>query len=373
MGITTIFIFVSLGWGLFDYVQELKESSAANIVTVVPKGVGAPGLDNTFYLTEKDIETVKSAPSVIEAMGVYTKVAQITKGKMKKFVFAFAYDHDKPLIEKIYNVNLIEGRKLKNEDIGKVVLGYNYKIEGKVFNRKLRLNQQIEINEKKARIVGFFNQIGNPQDDSNIYLSNDFFEEIYPDNSGKYNQIIAEADITSIDSAIKNIESRLRSSRNLKHGKEDFFVTSFQDLIEQYTSAIDYIVYFVVFIALISVFVSAINTANTTITSVLERVREIGIMKAIGAKNKDIFNIFVFESGFLGFVAGILGILFGFIITEITGIFLENQGWGFLKPHYSWYLFVECVLFASLTGAISGIIPAWKASKVRPVKSLRYE
>lgn len=134
-------------------------------------------------------------------------------------------------------------------------------------------------------------------------LSNEFFEEIYVNDSGRYNQIISKVNLDEIDSAIRGIESRLRKLRDIEIGKEDFFVTSFQDLLEQYTSAVDYIVYFVIFIALISVLVSAIKTANTTITSVLERVKEIGIMKAIGAKNREVFEIFVFESGFLGFVA----------------------------------------------------------------------
>ncbi len=373
IGITTIFIFVSFGWGLFDYVQELKDGSGADMITIIPKGTGAPGLDNTFYLTEKDIEVVRKSSGVLEATGTYAKVAQVAKGKIKRFVFIFAYDHSKPLVEEVYKVEIIEGRNLREGDIDKVVLGYNYKLEDNIFPRGLRLNQQIEIQGRKARVVGFFNKLGNPQDDSNAYVSNDFFEQIYSNDSKKYNQIIAKVDINSIDSTIKSIESKLRKSRNLERGKEDFFVTSFQDLIEQYTSAIDYIVYFVVFIALISVFVSAVNTANTTITSVLERVKEIGIMKAIGAKNIEVFEIFVFESGFLGFVAGMSGGLFGWGITKTGEIFLRNLGWGFLKPHYSWHLFIGCIIFATLTGALSGIIPAWKASKIRPVKALRYE
>lgn len=373
IGITTIFIFVSFGWGLFDYVQELKDSSGADMVTVVPKGVGAPGLDNTFFLTEKDVDSVSKSPGVFDATGTYAKVAEVSKGKIKKFVFIFAYDPLKPLINEVYKVELLEGRNLREGDSGKVVLGYNYKLDDKIFQRGLRLNQQIEIQGKKVRVVGFFDKIGNPQDDSNVYLTNDFFEEIYINQSGKYNQIIAKVDVNSIDPAIKSIENRLRKSRGLEKGKEDFFVASFQELLDQYTSAIDYIVYFIVFIALISVIVSAVNTANTTITSVLERVKEIGVMKAIGAKNREVFEIFVFESGFLGFVAGIFGTFIGFTMTFLAASLLDSLGWGFLKPHYSWHLFVGCILFATVTGALSGIIPAWRASKIRPVQALRYE
>ena len=374
VGIATIFIFVSFGQGLFDYVNELKSSSGADKLMVMPKGIGAPGLDTTFFLTEEDITAVKKATGVYQATGLYSKPAEIVKGKVKKYVFLISYNpDDSKLIKEIFSVRLEEGRDLRNGDTSKAILGYNYRLKDKTFPNALTLNDNIEVQGEKVRVVGFFQEIGNPQDDSNIYITNDYFEKLYPNSSKKYNQILARVDSSNIQNVIINIESDLRKSRNLKEGKEDFFVASFEELLEQFTQALDYIVYFVIFIALISVIVSAVNTANTTITSVIERIKEIGIMKAIGAQNNEIFMIFVFESGFLGLIAGVFGILLGLIVTSVAKVFLEVQGWGFLSPHYSWQLFLGCILFASLTGAISGIIPAWKASKIRPVRALRYE
>ena len=130
---------------------------------------------------------------------------------------------------------------------------------------------------------------------------------------------------------------------------------------------------FVILIALISVLVSAINTANTMITSVLERYKEIGVLKAIGATNNEIFMIFLFESAFLGLVAGILGVLLGWFLSSVGGTILTNLGWGFLQPYYDYYLFGGCVLFAVVTGAVSGVLPAMKASRINIVNALRYE
>jgi len=374
VGIATIFIFVSFGQGLFDYVNELKSSSGADKLMVMPKGIGAPGLDTTFFLTEEDITAVKKATGVYQATGLYSKPAEIVKGKVKKYVFLISYNpDDSKLIKEIFSVRLEEGRDLRNGDTSKAILGYNYRLKDKTFPNALTLNDNIEVQGEKVRVVGFFQEIGNPQDDSNIYITNDYFEKLYPNSSKKYNQILARVDSSNIQNVIINIESDLRKSRNLKEGKEDFFVASFEELLEQFTQALDYIVYFVIFIALISVIVSAVNTANTTITSVIERIKEIGIMKAIGAQNNEIFMIFVFESGFLGLIAGVFGILLGLIVTSVAKVFLEVQGWGFLSPNYSWQLFLGCILFATLTGAISGIIPAWRASKIRPVRALRYE
>ena len=109
------------------------------------------------------------------------------------------------------------------------------------------------------------------------------------------------------------------------------------------------------------------------ITSVLERYKEIGVLKAIGARNSEIFGIFLFESAFLGFIAGVLGVIFGAGISYGAGILLDSLGFGFLQPNLSIELFGGLILFSMLTGAISGAIPAWNASKINTVDALRYE
>ncbi|MEK6836830.1 MAG: ABC transporter permease, partial [Nanoarchaeota archaeon] len=125
-GIATIFIFVSFGWGLFDYVNELKSSSGADKIMITPRGVGAPGLDTTFSLTEEDVDAVKKTGGVYEASAIYSRVAEITKGRTKKFVFLLGYDIEIPLIKEILNIGIAEGRDLRKGDYNKVVLGYNY-------------------------------------------------------------------------------------------------------------------------------------------------------------------------------------------------------------------------------------------------------
>ena len=144
-------------------------------------------------------------------------------------------------------------------------------------------------------------------------------------------------------------------------------------MMEMYKTILNIVVGFVLLIALISVLVSGVNTANTMITSVLERKKEIGIMKSIGSRNSNILGIFLFESSFLGFIAGVIGCGIGWLASFVGGKILENLGYGFLQPAFPPILFIGCIVFATLTGAISGAIPAYKASKVNPVDALRYE
>lgn len=373
MGITTIFLFISFGWGLYDYVDSFKTSSSADKITIMTKGMSAPGLDDTFTLSEADVKAVEKTLGVQEVTGIYTRAAEIKQNKINKYIFILGYDPNKDLMQEVSDMDLFKGRQLRPGDKGKVLLGYNYMLEDKIFPKPYDLNSNIEIQGQNARVVGFYESIGNPQDDSQVFMTTDYFEELFPNSTGKYAMILARVDLNDMDNVINRVEKSLRDSRNLEKGKEDFYIASFDDLIETYTAALDYVIYFVIFIALISVFVSAVNTANTTITSVLERTREIGVMKAIGARNSDVFGVFLFESGFLGFVAGCVGVFVGFILTSVLEAILKNLGWGFLQPHYSWTLFLGCILFAAATGAISGIWPSYRASKIRTVVALRYE
>jgi putative ABC transport system permease protein len=373
IGIATIFIFISFGFGLHTYIENLAGSTAADKIIVQAKGVGAPGLDDTFALTEEDLDVVGGVSGIAEVTGMKFKVAEVQKRGEIIYSFIMSYDPDKPMIFDFVGVGLESGKWLRKGDTGKVLLGYNYLVDDRVFPRGYEINDEVEISGQTLRVVGFVEEIGNPQDDSPIYITQKGLEEIYGSNVS-YGWIMGRVkDLDEIDKVIEQTEDKLRRERNQEEGKEDFFVQSFQDMIESYSGALDIVIGFVILIALISVFVSAINTAKTMITSVLERYKEIGIMKAVGARNKEVFGIFLFESAFLGFIAGIIGVLIGWGISAFAGFFLNRLGWGFLSPIFSWQLFVGCILFALITGGISGIIPAFNASRTNIVDALRYE
>jgi putative ABC transport system permease protein len=374
VGIATIFVFVSFGWGLYDYIDEFTSSSSADKLLIQPKGgAGAPGLDTTFKLLDDDVSVIENTAGVSEATGLYLKPGEIIQDDINKYVFVTSYDPELPLIMELSDIEIIEGRDLRSGDSGKVTLGYNYMIKNKIFPKAYSLNSKINVQGQELRIVGFYESVGNPQDDSNVYVTNDFMAELYPDKNLSYGMIVARVDQENIDEIGDRVEKKLRDSRGLDAGKEDFSVDSFADLLESFTVILDIIIGFILLIAFISVVVSAVNTANTMITSVLERFKEIGVLKSIGAKNSEIFKIFLFESGFLGFVAGTIGVLVGWGLTVFAAGILLDLGYGFLSPHYSPVLFGGLILFATLTGAISGMIPAWRASKINAVDALRYE
>ena len=154
----------------------------------------------------------------------------------------------------------------------------------------------------------------------------------------------------------------------------DFSILTPEELLRSFGTILNIITAFLLGVAGISLLVGAIGIANTMYTSVLERTKEIGVMKAIGAKNSDILYIFMIESGILGVIGGAMGILVGIGVGKIIDYIAVNQlQTNLLKVATPWYLIVGCLLFAFIIGSLSGLMPAKQASKLKPADTLRYE
>jgi putative ABC transport system permease protein len=128
---------------------------------------------------------------------------------------------------------------------------------------------------------------------------------------------------------------------------------------------------FIIIIASISILVGALGIVNTMTTSVLERRKEIGIMKAIGGTNGQVFMQFFFESGMLGFIGGLVGAVLGTLIS-VAGVAGINGFLGAdLIPVIDFVLIGGALLGSFIVGAVAGIVPAMNAAKQNPVEALR--
>lgn len=378
VGITTIFIFVSFGMGLYFYMDEISVDIGVDKLFVQAKGVGAPGLDSTFKLTDDDLDTLGKTRGIVQTTGMAFAIAMVQKDSkiMYNYLAGMPTDNSEDLdfILEFLTVDILDGRQLRDSDRGKVMLGYNYAVPNRLFEKPFKVGDKIEINDEEFKIIGFYEEIGNPSDDANVYLTMDEFNRLTDADETNYGMLVARVDnVDNIDEIAERAKKKLRKSRGLEEGKEDFFIASFEDYIEAFGAAMDFVIGFILVIAIVSVVVSAINTANTMFTSILERTKEIGVLKAIGAKNSEILVIFLLESSILGFIAGVFGVLLGWLISLLGGNLLAMLGWSFLSPRFPLALFAACILFATLVGTISGTVPAYNASKKNPVDSLRYE
>ncbi len=128
----------------------------------------------------------------------------------------------------------------------------------------------------------------------------------------------------------------------------------------------------------LALIVASIGIVNTLVMAILERRREIGIMKAIGASDGDVRKLFFAEAGAMGVLGGVVGVAFGWIIGQVinfgTNIYLKRQGF---PPEHFWavplWLVAFAILFAFVVSLVSGLYPAGRAARLDPVQALRYE
>jgi putative ABC transport system permease protein len=132
-------------------------------------------------------------------------------------------------------------------------------------------------------------------------------------------------------------------------------------------------------VAAVALIAAAFGIINTMMTAVYERRREIGIMRAIGAKRGDIFKIFVLESGLYGFLGGIVGVSVGLLVSVFAGDFISQIGANDLlkgatpQANFDIALILTAIGFSLVISVISGLYPAWKAAKLTPVEAINYE
>jgi len=378
IGITAIFALISFGQGLNSYMLEFGEEMGTDKIFLMPGGglAQAPGTSNILF-SEEDLDFVRKVNGVGEASGMFIENGRI-KFKEYREVYTFVIglsteSKEKRLVEEMFGgIEILEGRSLKKGDTLKATAGYSYTVPDRLFKKRVKVGDKVDVNGVEVEIVGIYEEIGSPTDDAQMYLSQEGFKEIYDIDEYEFIYIRAAPGQDPGEVAEK-VKERFRKYRGQKEGEEDFGIQTFEDVLETFTSIIGILNGVLVLIALISVVVAAVNIANTMYTSILERTQEIGIMKSIGAKNRFILFIFMAESGILGILGGIIGVLLGYGIARLGGTITQASGLGFIRPSFPAWLVIGCLLFAFLVGSLSGLLPAIQASKLKPVDALRYE
>jgi len=164
-----------------------------------------------------------------------------------------------------------------------------------------------------------------------------------------------------------------------KQVKELGFNTfSLLDQVEEIKTVFIFMDLFLFAVGMIAIVVASLGIINTMVMSILERYKEIGIMKAVGASNKDVKKIFLFESGVIGFMGGIFGLALGWIVSVIINLVINSiavrQGVPDMNYFsFPWWLCLGAVVFSILISLLSGIYPTLRAAKVDPVVALRHD
>ena len=293
-------------------INKQFELLGANIIYITPGSIYGPG-GGTSMLTKHDLDLVKRVHGVDLAGAYSLKIAKVKfKNEVKyAWISGIMTDESQDLMLEQTGIRIVKGQeRFRQNDRYKAAVGYLI-WNGKFFDDAVDVNDNIFINDKKFEVVGLVSRIGNSQDDSSIWIPMDTAKELFGIKD-EYAAILARVKGSyDVNKVAEDIKKRLRRDRGQKEGEEDFQVMTTEQIRETVNSILLVLQIVVVGIAAISLIVGGVGIMNSMYTSVLERTREIGVMKAIGARNSDIMLLFLIESGIIGLVGGIIGCLIG--------------------------------------------------------------
>ena len=376
IGIAAIVAFISLGQGLENYINEQVSELGSDIILIMGKTGSVISPMASFMsnkpLTDNDVELVEKIRGVEIASSMIMYSVNIEYGEETKGILIYSMDPEDidELFGQLSSFDVQFGRDLKPGDKYKAVIGERFH---EYFEKDIRLGSKLEIEGYTFDIVGILKSIGNPQDDMSIYIPNNVMREIL-DEPEKVSIIYVKTGKGQVDKVAEDIEKEMRRDRNEKEGEESFDVSTSEQLLETFGDILAVVQAIVIGIAAISLVVGGIGIMNTMYTSVVERTKEIGTMKAVGAKNSDILKIFLFESGFLGLIGGVIGLAFGMAISKGVEYAIVNfYALQLLRITFDPVLIGSVLAFSFIVGSLSGLLPAIQASKLKPADALRYE
>ncbi len=386
IGVASVVALMAIGRGSQTAITASITANGANLLTIRTQGQpgqggvrGAVGEGGT--LTVADATALANPQNVPDASFVspeYSGNAQMVAGALN---LNARVTGALPVYPSLHNNTLSEGVFVSEEDnramANVVVLGAN--VATTLFPNGDGLGQQVRMNSKSFQVIGILASSGGSGfgsvDDGVIVPLNTAQRKLFGARAvvgGEWSVstiVVQAASSTQTDAALSEINMLLRQRKNLpEDGSADTFsVLNQAAILQTVTQTTQMLTLFLSAIAAISLFVGGIGIMNIMLVSVRERTREIGLRKALGAREGDIMLQFLFESLALSGVGGLLGLALGAAIA-----LLVSQS-GVLQAQLSLDAALMALGFALSVGLFFGIAPARSAARLDPIVALRYE
>jgi len=376
IGVFLVVALLSLSEGIKNAVLAQLRMMGEDVLMVIPGEAGdiMTAMMGGLMLADENLRAIEKAEGVDLVVPILWRAKTARHQGEMKTVFLFGYPRK-------------EGQEFLRENMGfsltqghwpgpgkrEVIVGHL--VPREIFP-EMRVGDEIVIEGRRFTATGVLRSLGNRQDDSMIGLDLEHFHQITGIKKGAHSASVRIKENFTPDEVSANIIEELEETKKRRMGMADvppFTVFTREQAADMVGDIMLLLQVLVLGVASIAVIVGGIGITNTMYTSVRERTKEIGIIKAVGAKNSDISKIFLIESGIIGLIGGIGGIVLGIGLAKIVELYLQIHLAFHLEVVVSPVLIIFGLSFSFLVGCLAGYLPARRAAKLNPVDALRYE
>ena len=384
IGVASVIVVMAIGTSAQDLILEQVKGVGSNLIGIIPGASSekeppaiAFGVVKTS-LKYDDLEAIlkkNNVPNLVDGVGYVNGAATV---RSKNDSFETSFQGVTASLINVENVEIDTGRFFSKEEdtnLARVaVLGHTRALD--LFPNEDPIGQKIFLKDIAFTVVGVAKERG-----SVAFSSPD--ELVYLPLFTAQKQVLGIDYLTfirakidkpeNITNTLDDIKITLRAQHKIKDpADDDFSVRDAAQALGTLTVITDVLKYFLTAIAAISLLVGGVGIMNIMLISVNQRVREIGLRKAVGARNGSIVFQFILESTSIAFIGGVIGIALGIFVSFLASVIIKSMGydWSFL---ISWQSIPIAVSVSIAIGIIFGTYPATRAANISPMEALRYE
>ncbi len=370
IGIASVVLLTAMGKGIHQFVLKEFTQFGTNLIAIFPGktttfGMSGATISTVRPLTQDDAVSLQKLDQVISAVPLVQGNARIEAGHKQRRANVFGVSAGVP---EVWQIKVQQGRFLPDDNVNNprafAVLGS--KLRAELFPNSNPLGQRVRIGADRFRVIGVMESkgqmLGFDLDDS-IYIPAAKSLEMFDRNG------VMEIDLLYKPSRSSNeVETAVRRLLIARHGREDFTIITQDQMLSSLDDILNVLTFAVAALGGISLLVGSVGIMTIMTIAVSERISEIGLLRAIGAEQKTIFQLFLLEALTLSTIGGCTGILLGGCCVIMLQLLLPE-----LPLQLAWGYILFAFLLSLVIGMISGVFPAIKAAQWQPLEALRTE
>ncbi|HEY93964.1 MAG TPA: FtsX-like permease family protein [Dehalococcoidia bacterium] len=377
IGVASVITLMSIGKGATATILESIESIGSDLITISPGATTFRGFTggSSQTLTYEDAQAIAEQVEYVENVApYYSSYTQIIYGNANTNAQVYGVT---PEYFDVMNIELEQGVFFSEYDYdhGEKVAVIGSNVVDTLFNNAVPIGENVRIENKIGTVIGILESEGGfmGPDDSIFVPLTVVQQSIAQMRTPRGEHIVSTIALTVTDEdkteqVIEDITELLRTRHRLALGvDDDFTIMSMQEIAETMEETSQTLTILLGAIAAIALLVGGIGVMNIMLVSVLERTREIGIRKALGARERDIWIQFLIEAASLTLAGGIIGVIFGWVAS----FFVQQSG--LVNTLVSADIVILAVSVSIGIGLFFGFYPAWNASRLNPIEALRSE